>query len=358
MIVERLDIENVRNIESAHLELHSGVNLLVGLNGSGKTAALEAVHLLIRSRSFRTSRTEGIIRRGQGRMGVGAGMRDAEKGALRLTYARERGGAVALRRDGRVVRHSSQVAALLPVQALLPSLADLVFGSPAGRRQWLDWGAFHVEPDYAASLRGYLRALRQRNALLRAGDLQTLPIWTARVAEFGETVASARRAYFGRVEPEVMACLSVLSPELSIRFRYFAGWKGENLAETLGRQYDRDVKSGTTGSGPHRADIDIEDDTDAASLTLSRGQGKAVASALRLGQARDLMTLGTRSLFLIDDVGAELDQGHNERFYTLLNDMECQIVATSARSDTGEMLMGYRQGRMFHVKQGCLEQAA
>ena len=358
MIVERLDIENVRNIESARLELEPGVNLLLGPNGAGKTTVLEAVHLLIRGRSFRSARTEEIIRHGQQRMGVGAGVGDSRMGSSRLAYARQLGGRTELRRDGRIIRQSSSVAALLPIQVLLPNLGDLVFGVPAGRRHWLDWGTFHVKPGYAASLRSYQRALRHRNALLRSGDTGTLPVWTARVAEFGEAVASARQEYFERVEPEVRACLEVLDPSLPVGFDYYPGWTGweeKNLEQTLGQQVGRDVKSGATHSGPHRADIGIRCDALAAASVLSRGQGKAVASALRLGQARDLMRSGRRSLFLIDDAGAELDRVHNERLYALLDDMACQIVATSARADMARTMLGARPGRAFHVKQGSFE---
>ena len=352
MIVERLDVENVRNIESTRLELDPGVNLLIGPNGAGKTALLEAVYLLIRGRSFRTSRTDTVIRGDQQQMAIGMGCRDAEQGALRLSYRRERRGRVEWRRDGRVVRQSSAIARLLPIQLLLPELADLVFGAPAGRRQWLDWGAFHVKHDHAANLRSYLRALRHRNAVLREGDLKTLPAWTAQVVEFGHAVAAARQAYFERAAPHIQACLAALSPDLSVDVGHFPGWHGDDLAETLGQERDSDVKSGATRSGPHRADLRLECGSGMASLVLSRGQGKVVASAFRLGQAKDLASAGKRTLFLIDDIGAELDREHNERFYALLDDMACQIVAASAHPDMSDALVGARLKRVFHVKQG------
>ena len=357
MIVERIDIGNVRNIESERLELDPRVNLLAGPNGAGKTSALEAVHLAIRGRSFRTTRPDRVVRRGEERMSVAALMMDESVGRVRLTYTRERRGRVELRRDGQLVRQTSRVASLLPIQLLLPDLPELVFGSPAGRRQWLDWGVFHVKQDYAEVLGRFLRALRHRNALLRAADLKTLPAWTEQVAELGETVAQARRRYFDRVIAHVSASLAALDPDLEVEWDYAPGWNADSLAEVLGQQVDRDVKLGTTQAGPHRADVRVTCGSESAAQVLSRGQGKAVASALRLGQAKDLAIAGKRSLFLIDDLGAELDEEHNERYYRQLEDMECQIVATSTEGAIGEILMGSRGGRMFHVKQGCFERA-
>ena len=355
MFVERLDVQNVRNIESAHLELAPGVNLLIGPNGAGKTALLEAIHLLVRGRSFRTSRSISLLRHGVDRLEIGAGCRDASLGSVRLSYTRGRSGGVSLRRDGRLIRQSSTVAALLPIQLLLPDLASLVFGAPAGRRQWLDWGAFHVKHEHAENLRNYLRALRHRNALLRTGSSQTLTVWTAQVAEFGIAVDVARREYFDQVVAPIRGCLAALDKGLGVDFDYAPGWQGDSLAERLEQDAERDRQVGMTNSGPHRADVRIQCEAEPAATLLSRGQGKLVATAMCVGLAKNLMTVNKPSLFLIDDVGAELDRLHNDALYSLLNGLDCQIVATSAHLDAGERLGGQVSGRTFHVKQGHFE---
>lgn len=354
MLVRHLELANVRNIECLRVELDAGVNLLVGPNGAGKTAVLEALHLLVRGRSFR-GRAEDVIRHEQPRMTVAADCEDAAVGNVRLAHTRERAGHAQTRRDGRLVRQSSAVASLLPLQLLLPDLAELAFGAPSVRRQWLDWGTFHVKHDYARSLRDYLRALRHRNVLLRTGDLRALPGWTAQLVSLGEDIAAARQSYFAAVHGEVESCSARLCPEAPVALDYFQGWPHQSLAEALADRHESDVKSGTTSSGPHRADIRLSVEGQLAATVLSRGQGKAVASALRLGQAANLMKEdGKRSLFLIDDVGAELDRVHSERFYALLDEMGCQVVATSAHEEAAEVLTGARRGRTFHVKHGRL----
>ena len=354
MILERLDILNVRNIESAHLELHPGANLLLGPNGAGKTAVLEAVHLLIRGRSFRTNRTDSLVRHGEERVEVGIGCDDPNRGDVRLSYVRERG-RTELRRDGSLVRQASPVAALLPIQLLLPDLADLVFGAPALRRQWLDWGAFHVKHEHADALRDYQRTLQHRNTLLRQQAIGTLPVWSAQLADLGEQVAATRRTYFEALVCEIEECMRQLDPALTVSFGYDPGWPQTSLAEALAQNLERDLRTGMSSRGPHRADVRIRavGDVEApAAATLSRGQAKTVAIALRLGQARDLLRNGQNSLFLIDDLGAELDRVRNERFYVLLHEMGCQIIATSAHGNAGDVLPMAAASRMFHVEQG------
>ena len=367
MIVERLRLANVRNIESASLELGRGVNLLVGANGAGKTAVLEAVHLLLRRRSFRTVRPREVIRHGATHMGVSLEGRDAAQGELRVSTVHEASGKVELRRNGERVRQASAVAALLPVQLMLPDLPDLVFGGPAGRRQWLDWGAFHVKQSYADVQRDYNRVLRQRNAVLRgmagqgAGDA-TLTAWTEQVAELGERLGEARQEYLTEVTAPVGECLQRLAPELEISFALQRGWSGESLASDLAVGLARDVKSGATRVGPHRADVQVLFEGQVAASVLSRGQGKVLASALRIGQALDLgrrdgwegeaQQAGRQTLFLVDDMGAELDEVHGERFFDLLRDIGCQILATTVRPDSWFPGVSDGAATMFHVEHG------
>ena len=376
MIVERLRLANVRNIESATLELGQGVNLLVGANGAGKTAVLEAVHLLLRRRSFRTVRTREVIRHGAPHMGVSLDGEDAARGELRVSTVHDPSGKVELRRNGERVRQASAVAALLPVQLMLPDLPDLVFGGPAGRRQWLDWGAFHVKQSYADVQRDYNRALRQRNAALRGmagqgpGD-GALHAWTDQVAELGEGLSEARQEYLTEVTAPVAECLHRLAPELQVSFGLQRGWSGESLVSDLAAGLARDVKSGVTRVGPHRADVQVLFEGQAAASVLSRGQGKVLASALRIGQALDLgrrdgsedddaaqqTQAGRQTLFLVDDMGAELDEVHGQRFFDLLRDIGCQILATTVRPDS--WFPGVTEGAatMFHVEQGRISKA-
>src|SRR5262245_27397662 len=68
MSLAELAVNNVRCIEHAELQLHSGLNLIWGGNGSGKTSLLEAIFLLGRGRSFRTRSSERLIRYSQDRL--------------------------------------------------------------------------------------------------------------------------------------------------------------------------------------------------------------------------------------------------------------------------------------------------
>ena len=74
-----------------------------------------------------------------------------------------------------------------------------------------------------------------------------------------------------------------------------------------------------------------------------------------VGQARHLVgESGLASTFLIDDVGAELDQVHNRNLYTLLHRMGCQVLATSTELPNLGEGFPREDVRVFHVEQGEL----
>jgi DNA replication and repair protein RecF len=355
-----LQISHVRNLSQVEIELVDGLNLFVGANGAGKTSLLEAVHLLARGRSFRTTRIGSVIGRDAESLWVHADLVDEVRGVVSVGLQKRRDNVAEARIDGVPQRHQSRVAELLPLQLLLPDGADLVMGGPGERRRFLDWGMFHVEPHSLSVLREYQRVLRQRNALLRSAHRRGEPlaseamVWTERAAVAGERVDDLRRRYVGALAPVLAEVLEEIAPEVPAAITYQSGWpEGASLGKSLSESLPRDVKFGTTHAGPHRAELRLRSDGEPAAETLSRGQAKALATALRLAQARHTMAVaGRRSLFLVDDLGAELDRQHSERFFAALEAFGCQVLATTTA------LPGHRVGfwdrqRTFHVERGC-----
>lgn len=355
----------MRNLERASVDLTSGLNYFHGANGAGKTALLEAVHLLARGRSFRSPQIGDVIRREENALTVHALVEDEHRGQQDIGLSRARGGRTELRINGESGRRLSQVAALLPLQVLVPSLSDLVFGGPGERRQWLDWGVFHVEHDYLRTLRTYLHTLRQRNAALKAlgaGQLGAAELepWTEELVRLGLQVTQARTAYLARLEPVIQRALAELAPEIQLAIEYRPGWSGgAELRKVLGESLPREVKWGSTRSGPHRADLELRVAGLPAGTTLSRGQGKALASALMLAQAELLRATARRaSVFLIDDIGAELDLPHSVRFFRQLRELGAQILATS--NDAPEALgpLPAVETAVFHVEHGRVQRTS
>ena len=359
MRIERLEVAGVRNLSSVGIECAPGLNAFIGENGAGKTSILEAIHILGRGRSFRSAAIGPVIQHGLDRATIRARLADEVRGDVSIGVVRHRSDRSEIHINGRPERQLSAVARLLPMQLLLPNSSELIFGPPKERRQFVDWGMFHVEPNYIDHLRAYQQALEQRNALLKsmaAGgeDGPEIHAWTEQLAKYAELVDAARRRYVERLIPAISARLERLSPGLAISITYRPGWRDDATFEVCLRESrDRDVKFGLTHCGPHRADLKVSVGSAPALTTLSRGQGKVVASACRLAQAAVTRELsGRNSVFLIDDVGAELDARHNANFFDALEAMDSQVFATATNEQVLASSFVGRSRRLFHVERG------
>lgn len=367
MRLHRLEVSWLRNLTSVAVELSPGLNTFFGDNGAGKTALLEAVHLLCRGRSFRTQQSRSLIQKGADQLVVRAVLADEIRGTITLAVSKDRNAKTELKVNGQLERRLSEVARLTPLQVMLPDIGELVFGGPGGRRSWLDWGTFHVKPDYLDTLRDYLRSIRQRNVLLREGaDGRTVRAWSEEAAGLGERVSRDRQTYLERLLPHFHRVLGLLAPELQVEARFYRGWGQDSpLDKLLGEPHPREVKYGSTLWGPHRADVQLRLEGSPAASIMSRGQGKMVASALHIAQAAMLAAEEQRTtVFLIDDVGAELDTAHNRRFFDLLVEIGGQVLATTSRdemgisdTDAGVETLTRGSARVFHVKHGTVHPA-
>lgn len=337
MILESVDVHNVRNIRDVSFRLQPSLNLVLGPNGAGKTTFLECIHLLIRGRSFRPGLLNALISFDAQELLVTAGSR-MENHQFRLGISKSRNDNVRMRLNGADIRQISQIAALVPTQTFLPDLSALVFGTPSFRRSWLNWSVFHTNNHFMDIHRAFLRVLQQRNRALQQASTD-LSVWTEQFVKKAVEVTAIREAHLMALNRCFHQTLSSLAPELNVTVEYDQGWTENSLLEGLERDSVREQKYGHTRLGPHRADILLRVRSASGDLLgpalriLSRGQGKAVACAMKLAQLEYLRSRGVHCVVLLDDITSELDQDYTRRFFQLLNLTGCQIIATLTKNN-------------------------
>src|SRR5438105_5456396 len=345
-----LAVTQLRCIEHAELEIPPGLALICGGNGSGKTSLLEAIFLLGRGRSFRTRNSERLIQRGQDHLRVTGCVMSPSGQAQALGFEFTRDGNCA-RIGGRPAQSLAELSHAFPVQVIEPGVHKLVEEGGYRRRRWTDWAVFHVEPHFVDTWVRYTRALKQRNAALKAQS--EAGVWDPELARLGEVIAEFRGRFLTELQPywqEAVAALSGLEVEL----HYVRGWNHDHtLLEALATCRPRDEARGLTHAGPHLADVAVRLHGRPARETLSRGQQKLVAAAMTLAQLRLLqeMTQITPTL-LLDDPAAELDGERLQRFIEQVLRLRCQLVVTSLHAES--RLFG-TPDRTFRVEHGRVQ---
>lgn len=256
---------------------------------------------------------------------------------------------------GRPVSGLAELATVFPVQAIDPEVHRLVDGGPQERRRYLDWGVFHVEPTFVETWRRYQRALRQRNACLKAGQSNALvQAWDQELAEAGEAVAAQRERYVVGLQGAVRSVGERLLG-VGLELDLHRGWAAErSLKESLEQSLARDRERGVTHSGPHRADLALRVSGLPARDRVSRGQQKLLASSLLLGQLSYDAGQGSATAgLLVDDPAAELDAANLERLLDEVTKLPVQLFVTAL--DAGNpVLERLPEGHRFHVEHGHL----
>lgn len=351
MIVSALQAGNFRNLDALDLRPHPRLNYLWGENGAGKTSVLEALVVLSRGRSFRTSQSAELVGPNGPSFHVFAEIESGQGPRQRLGLERAgkhwRG-----RIDGRDLAQLSELTRRLPLVLMEPDSHALVSGAPETRRKFLDWGMFHVEHGFLDTWRQFAKALKQRNAALRQGRADLLDSLDAVLADRGEALDRLRVAYAGDVARRIDDMMTSLGQRFGpIDLGYAPGWRADSYREALAKNRSRDLERGLTGRGPHRADLELVADGQPARVRLSRGEQKALAAALLLTQVEILAAAGSRPVLLLDDLVSEFDARH---FASVLE----RAWATGAQlwlTGTQRPPLAHEH-RMFHVEQGRVEE--
>ncbi len=365
MHLTRLDLRNVRNLIDATLTPGPGITLLLGDNGAGKSSVLEGLHLLAYGRSFRGRVRDGLIRVGQPALEVYAEWRDdvAQADHPRRAGLRHSGQAWTGRLDGVDVPQLGDLCAALMVVTFEPGSHALISGSSDVRRRFLDWGLFHVEHDFLPQWRRYARALRQRNALLKAGaGGQQLDAWDHELSDAAAPLDTRRDAYLARLQAAVHDVAAEIAPSLGRPELVFQpGWRrGDlSLADALLVARDRDRAAGHTSVGPHRADWRIRFDARPEQGLLSRGQAKQAALCCLLAQARDCAERreGRWPVMALDDLASELDRHHQAQLLEYLHQAQAQVLVTGTERAAHWPAAPLAEAAMFHVEHGQLTPA-
>src|SRR5215207_5700267 len=268
MLLESLEVHNFRNL-SGKVYWGSGLNIVYGDNGQGKTNWLEAVYLLATTKSFRTQRLQEAIRFGED-LAVVRGRVARSRDVHRDLQVTLQGNTKTLSVNGKrepVTRYLSQ----LHVVAFTADELEVVRGGPEARRRFLDRGVVSLHHSYVQTLADYQRVVKQKNRLLQnlsesetsVENARTLiEPWNEQIVLLGATIHRARRDYVERLGHSLQQRLFERE-EITIRYVSALEGKGDLedyeglIKERLRLRLNAEISSGYSLIGPHRDDLEI-----------------------------------------------------------------------------------------------------
>jgi len=355
MYLSKIQINNVRNIELIGITPSEKLNIIVGPNGSGKTSVLESLYLLSRARSFRTHNIKKVVSFDKSDLTVFAELQGSSlpnKIAIKKKH-----GDTLIRINGQTEKKSSELSRYLQTHLIRPESQSLLENGSSVRRSFIDWGVFHVKHDFLNISKKHNQLLKQRNKLLKTKQLDTLPVWNNKFAEYGTMVSIERQEYVSRFERELRVIARELIGDIELRVDFIKGWdKDLSLEAALDKAESRDTYYGYSTVGSHKSDIKVRVNGKLAQDFLSRGQMKLMVIAMYLAQIKLMSAMVEKSsCVLIDDLAAELDELSFKKVMLFLNELAVQVFITTTNKQLFLEYIETDESKVFHVKHGRIE---
>ena len=260
-MIERLQVSHLRNIQQIDMQA-AQCNIIIGVNGSGKTSLLESIFLLSRGKSFRHHQPKRYIQHHKPATTVHARLSGGSTAAIQ----KQTDATTILRLNQATVYNQSILTEQLPTLLIDPSTMDMLEQGSASRRQLLDWLVFHMKQGFHPQWVAYQRLLKQRNSLLKqtknlsSVQLIELKAWDKGLANHAALIHHYRESVFIAWQPYFEASIKQLLPAYAeqLSLTYNAGYDTSIALEVqLNERLAQDLQLGYTRIGSHRADVHV-----------------------------------------------------------------------------------------------------
>ena len=366
MELRKLFLQNFRSYAQAELELHPGVNLLLGDNGVGKTNLLEAVTYLSMGHSFRTRKEREMIKLGEDfcemKAEIFSSDRVQELRALLFADNRRR----QLFLSGIKEKTFAPLSGRLRTVMFSPGDLTILQSGGSARRRLLDDALCQLRPAYEHALTKYTRALDSKNRILKdryedASLLDLLPEYNTQLCTYGAEIIRTRADYMqwlGRYTAEFHRDFSGEKESLELQYQTDSAVQNpqapaQEIAQALGEHIARreraELESGTCLIGPHRDDFEVLCNGMSLKSYGSQGQTRTAAISLKLAERKIfLQDTGEEPVLLLDDVLSELDAARQD---FVLNRLKSgQVLITCCEKDRITDI-----GKTFFVEKGSVK---
>jgi DNA replication and repair protein RecF len=387
MFAKRVKLTNFRNYDSADIEFSSGVNLIYGSNGQGKTNLVEALNFFAGLESHRVAGHSPLIQQGRSTALISLELTHEGRDLL-LEYEMNTDSSNRARLNKSEVAKPKDILGYLNSVIFAPEDLDIVKRDPSNRRSFLDQLIIQFNPRMHGVYSDFDRVLKQRNTLLKSaratgtkGDsLSTLDAWDQALVKNGTEIIAARVAITEKLSLPLVTnyqniAISNNKPTMFIRSSVVESSKldqddletqdalgisnkeeiSELFQQRLSLVRPKEIERGITLVGPHRDDLQLNLGSLPAKGYASHGECWSYALSLKLASLEILKAeskLGD-PILILDDVFAELDKDRREKLSDLVQQNEQVLITAAVIEDVPENLLANKyqvaSGRVTHA---------
>jgi len=329
--LEKIVVQDFRNIEFQDLSFSPNVNCISGNNGEGKTNLLDAIYYLSMTKSAFPAPDKFNFRYGTSGFTVG-GVYSMENGMQSRFSLKVSDQGKKLVRDDKAISRMADHIGTLPVVMVSPADSALVSESGEERRRLSNAIISQMDAEYLAAVQAYTKLLIQRNKLLKdfSPDAALLDVIDEKMASFASKIFQSRKALADELRPVVAQYYKLISGgSETVSIEYKSDLDRGGLLEVFASHRERDLMLKYTSSGVQRDDFVFSMNGYPIRRCGSQGQQKSFLVALKFAQYEVMKrSYGFAPILLLDDVFDKLDMGRISN-----------LIAMVAGSDFGQIFI-------------------
>ena len=356
MYIKEVYLKNFRNYREQTIELNENANVFYGLNAQGKTNILEALYFSALGRSFRTFKENELIKFNHDYSNIIITyIKNDRENKIEINL--NKGNKKIIKINGVKINKSSEIVGNINLVIFSPDDITILKQGPALRRKFLDVLISQLKPKYLFELLEYNKILDNRNACLKARNIDTLDIWNEQLASKMEIIHKYRKEYIDKLQNKLIT----IHPELTnnqeeIKIIYKTNFSNkEDFIELLKRNEQNDLFKGFTNEGAHREDFEILINDKSLSMYGSQGQHRTAILSLKIAELNIIKEeIGENPILLLDDVTSELDEQRVMSIFDVVKDYQVLITCT----DLAQILKYdclTKNIKMFNINSGHIE---
>ena len=337
MALTSLKLIQFKNHDNLEVEPAAKWNAFTGMNGLGKTNALDGIYLLCVLKSFLNHSMEACVKWDTQFFRIEAVMNSEDQ--IEMTYQREGNRKIIF--NGKRIEKISEYIGKYPVMVIQPIDDYKLLEGSAARRKILDQAVGQMNGKYLQALIRYNKLIKQRNALLKKMrsenrlDTSQLSIYEPQLHACTVELFNGRQRLVESMIPDMQTFYRTISNGREIPdARYAYDVDPSQYLDVIKTSYEQDMASGRTTRGPHLDDLQLLLDNYELKASGSQGQRKSLLVALKLAIYRIMANwTGKLPILLLDDLFDKLDNERVKNLLSLINESIFGQVFISDKDD-------------------------
>lgn len=336
-----------KNFSKVQASFSSEINCFLGVNGSGKTNLLDAIHYLCLTKSAFNAVDIQNVQHDKAFFALTGEFQQAGK-TQEIKCLLEAGKKKQVINNGKPYEKMSEHIGLLPVVLIAPDDTLLIRGGSDERRKFFDSLLSQVDQNYLQKLIRYQHFLKQRNALIKRFaesnrvDKVLLEPYNIELMQLSREIAKKRSDFVTQFIPLLLRHYAEISDQ---KEAVSIGYESEGVEMDFEQRFKdslrKDLILKRTNVGIHKDDYNFQIDGYPLKKFGSQGQQKSFLIALKLAQFQVFKDIkNTKPILLLDDIFDKLDDLRIQKMISLVANREFgQLFITDARPERSRKIL-------------------